>query len=125
MPSATAAPLSRLALPPDGSKEAAPRLRDDLERSTPNERSKRKGLHVPQVLQINPTTIVAPQVTVCPGGRVEVVRTSGWAPFWLTSFTPDRAVWDQAFATADEVDALVTDMVADLNREHAPKAVAR
>jgi hypothetical protein len=74
-------------------------------------------------LQINPTTAV-PQVTVCPGGRVEVLRTSGWAPFWLTSYSTDGAVWDQAFATADEVDALIADMVADLNREHTPKAVA-
>jgi hypothetical protein len=71
-----------------------------------------------------PTT-AEPQVVECPGGRVEVLRTSGWAPFWLTSFTPDRAVWDQAFATADEVDALVADMVADLNAQHTPKAVAR
>jgi hypothetical protein len=73
-------------------------------------------------LQINPAA--EPQVVECPGGRVEVSRRSGWRPFWLTSYTPDGAVWDQAMAKADEVDGLVDEMIADLNAEHAPQAVA-
>lgn len=67
---------------------------------------------------------MSPQVFESPSGRVEVAETSGWMPFWLTSYTAAGSQYDQAFArTSDEVTALVADMTAELD-QIAPKAVA-